>query len=71
MAVDIATLLAWGLLSLLWLLGDPLSCMFDGDIIGTEDMPTGRGLPVPPLPKLWCCGLPRGGVKFWAAGGII
>lgn len=75
MTVDFPTLLACGLRSLLWLLGDSLSCTVDGDASGEEDIPMWRGLQLPlplsPLPKLWCCGLSRGGVKFWAAGGII
>lgn len=60
--------LARGLRSLLWLLGDPLSCTADGDIMDVVGTPTGRGLLERPLPKLWCCGLPCGGVKVWGAG---
>lgn len=66
----IPTLVAWGLRSLLCPLGDPLSCT-DGDLTGVGDIPAGRGLLVLPLPALWCCGLPRGGVRFWAVGGMI
>lgn len=64
MTVDVPTLFAVGLSSLLWPLGDPLSCTVDGDINVVEDVPPERGLPVLPLPILWGCGLLRGGVKF-------